>query len=124
MDNYYGFYELGYIEYYWYFLYSLYYDFLEYPLMVRVCSIILTVLFLVIPTSCLVLLVRNHLNQLHLRKLEKARKTYLDTFRAILTDENDLSAERLHHEIYLSDARKAAPEKWRTVIRHPVRREG
>ena len=38
--------------------------------------------------------------------------------------ENDFSAERLHHEIYLSDARKAAPEKWRTVIRHPIRREG
>lgn len=38
--------------------------------------------------------------------------------------ENDLSAERLHHEIYLSDARKAALEKWRTVIRHPIRREG
>ena len=36
----------------------------------------------------------------------------------------DLSAERLHHEIYLSDARKVAPEKWRTVIRHPIRREG
>lgn len=27
---------------------------------------------------------------------------------------------RLHHEIYLSDARKAAPEKWKTVIRHPI----
>jgi hypothetical protein len=38
--------------------------------------------------------------------------------------ENDLSAERLHHEIYLSNARKTAPEKWRTVIRHPIRREG
>ena len=38
--------------------------------------------------------------------------------------ENDLSAERLHHEIYLSDTRKVAPEKWRTVIRHPIRREG
>ena len=38
--------------------------------------------------------------------------------------ENDLSAERLHHEIYLSDARRVAPEKWRTVIRHPIRREG
>ena len=36
--------------------------------------------------------------------------------------ENDFSAERLHHEIYLSDARKAAPEKWRTVIRHPIRK--
>lgn len=35
---------------------------------------------------------------------------------------NDLSGDRLHHEIYLSDARKVAPEKWRTVIRHPVRK--
>lgn len=33
---------------------------------------------------------------------------------------NDLNADRLHHEIYLSDARKVAPEKWKTVIRHPV----
>ena len=36
--------------------------------------------------------------------------------------ENDFSAERLHHEIYLSDARKVAPEKWKTVIRHPIRK--
>lgn len=36
--------------------------------------------------------------------------------------ENDFSKERLHHEIYLSNAKKAAPEKWKTVIRHPVRR--
>ena len=28
---------------------------------------------------------------------------------------------RMHHEIYLSDVRKAAPERWRTVIRQPVR---
>lgn len=34
----------------------------------------------------------------------------------------DFSAERLHHEIYLSDPRKCAPERLRTVIRHPVRR--
>ena len=26
-----------------------------------------------------------------------------------------------HHEIYLSDIRKAAPEKWKTVIRQPLR---
>lgn len=25
-----------------------------------------------------------------------------------------------HHEIYLSDIRRAAPEKWKTIIRHPV----
>ncbi len=38
--------------------------------------------------------------------------------------ENDLSETRMHHEIYLSDARKVAPEKWKTVIRHPIRRTG
>lgn len=37
--------------------------------------------------------------------------------------ENDFSEGRLHHEIYLSDARKVAPEKWKTVIRHPVKRK-
>ena len=36
--------------------------------------------------------------------------------------ENDLSDSRLHHEIYLSDARKVQPEKWKTVIRHPIRK--
>lgn len=34
---------------------------------------------------------------------------------------NDMNENRLHHEIYLSDARKAAPEKRKTVIRHPIR---
>lgn len=34
----------------------------------------------------------------------------------------DISDRRLHHEIYLSDARKCAPEKLRTVIRHPIRK--
>lgn len=35
---------------------------------------------------------------------------------------NDLSEKRLHHEIYMSDARKVVPEKWKTVIRHPIKR--
>lgn len=35
---------------------------------------------------------------------------------------NDLNKERLHHEIYLSDARKVAPEKRKTVIRHPIKK--
>ena len=35
--------------------------------------------------------------------------------------ENDFSDSRLHHEIYLSDARKVVPEKWKTVIRHPIK---
>ena len=34
---------------------------------------------------------------------------------------NDFSSTRLHHEIYLSDVRKVAPEKWKTVIRHPIK---
>jgi hypothetical protein len=36
---------------------------------------------------------------------------------------NDFSEKRLHHEIYMSDARKVAPEKWQTVIRHPIKRK-
>ena len=35
--------------------------------------------------------------------------------------ETDFSDARLHHEIYLSDPRKTAPEKLKTVIRHPIR---
>ena len=35
----------------------------------------------------------------------------------------DINDKRFHHEIYLSDARKAAPEKLKTVIRHPIKRK-
>ena len=34
----------------------------------------------------------------------------------------DITNQRLHHEIYLSDARKVAPEKLKTVIRHPIKK--
>ncbi len=34
----------------------------------------------------------------------------------------DLTDRRLHHEIYLSDPRRTAPEKLKTVIRLPVKR--
>ena len=34
----------------------------------------------------------------------------------------DLSENRRHHEIYLSDPRKTASEKMRTVIRHPIKK--
>ena len=37
---------------------------------------------------------------------------------------NDFRENRLHHEIYMSDARKVPPEKWKTVIRHPIRKAG
>ena len=35
----------------------------------------------------------------------------------------DITEDRLHHEIYLSDARKVAPEKLKTVIRHPIKKK-
>ena len=35
----------------------------------------------------------------------------------------DITDKRLHHEIYLSDARKVAPEKLKTVIRHPIKKK-
>ena len=35
---------------------------------------------------------------------------------------NDMNAERLHHEIYLSDARKVPADKWKTIIRHPIKK--
>ena len=34
----------------------------------------------------------------------------------------DISDQRMHHEIYLSDARKVTPENLKTVIRHPIRK--
>lgn len=37
--------------------------------------------------------------------------------------ELDITDKRLHHEIYLSDARKVAPEKLKTVIRHPIKKD-
>lgn len=36
--------------------------------------------------------------------------------------EIDITKARHHHEIYLSDARKCAPERLKTVIRHPVKK--
>ncbi|MGN0748052.1 MAG: GyrI-like domain-containing protein [Aristaeellaceae bacterium] len=53
---------------------------------------------------------------------EPATVALMDDYLAQNGYVNDFSQGRLHHEIYLSDARKVAPEKWKTVIRHPVRR--
>jgi hypothetical protein len=35
---------------------------------------------------------------------------------------SDINENRKHHEIYLSDPRKTAPEKMKTVIRHPIKK--
>ena len=52
---------------------------------------------------------------------EPATVAAMDKFIADNGYENDISDTRRHHEIYLSDARKVAPEKLKTVIRHPIR---
>ena len=53
---------------------------------------------------------------------EPATVEIMDKFIAENGYMNDISNERLHHEIYLSDPRKTPPEKWKTVIRHPIRK--
>ena len=47
----------------------------------------------------------------------------MDAYIAESGYENDMGGDRRHHEIYLSDPRKTSPEKWKTVIRHPIRRK-
>ena len=53
---------------------------------------------------------------------EPATVALIDEFLAKNGYVNDFSDTRLHHEIYMSDARKVAPEKLKTVIRHPIRK--
>ena len=35
----------------------------------------------------------------------------------------DITKKRIHHEIYLSDPRRTAVEKLKTVVRHPIRKK-
>ena len=53
---------------------------------------------------------------------ESATVARMDRFLEENGYRNDMTNDRFHHEIYLSDARKVEPEKWKTVIRHPIRR--
>ncbi len=34
----------------------------------------------------------------------------------------DFESGRHHHEVYISDIRKVQPEKWKTIVRHPIRK--
>ncbi len=52
---------------------------------------------------------------------EPASVQKMDEYLAANGYANDLSDERMHHEIYLSDPRKTAVEKRKTIIRHPIR---
>lgn len=53
---------------------------------------------------------------------EPATVALMDEYLARNGYANDLTTTRLHHEIYMSDTRKVAPEKWKTVIRHPIKK--
>ncbi|MGI6659294.1 MAG: GyrI-like domain-containing protein [Dethiobacteraceae bacterium] len=51
---------------------------------------------------------------------EAATVAVLEEFIAAQGYQTVMSGLRQHHEIYLSDPRKSAPEKLKTVIRHPI----
>lgn len=53
---------------------------------------------------------------------EPATVALMDDYLKAHGYENDFGPTRLHHEIYMSDARKVPPEKWKTVIRHPIKK--
>lgn len=61
---------------------------------------------------------------MHLGSFDEKPKTValMDTYLKENGYVNDINQKRLHHEIYMSDARKVAPEKWKTVIRHPIKK--
>lgn len=53
---------------------------------------------------------------------EAATVAMMDEYLAENGYVNDITEARLHHEIYMSDARRVPPEKWKTVIRHPIKK--
>lgn len=61
---------------------------------------------------------------LHLDPFDDEPKTVAKMDEYLIKEgyEKDFSNERLHHEIYLSDSRKVEPAKYKTVIRHPVKK--
>jgi hypothetical protein len=61
---------------------------------------------------------------MHLGAFDDEPKTValMDTYLRENGFVNDFSEKRFHHEIYMSDARKVPPGKWKTVIRHPIKR--
>ena len=52
---------------------------------------------------------------------EPATVALMDAFIREQGYQNDITENRFHHEIYLSDARRVAPEKLKTIIRHPIK---
>ena len=60
---------------------------------------------------------------MHIGSFDEESKSVaiMDEFLEVNGYVNDMNAERLHHEIYLSDARKVSADKWKTIIRHPIK---
>ena len=54
---------------------------------------------------------------------EPASLEKMDKYLAENGYEKDFSDTRLHHEIYLSDPRKSTPDKQKTAIRHPIKKD-
>lgn len=54
---------------------------------------------------------------------EPASLEKMDKYLAENGYEKDFSETRLHHEIYLSDPRKSTPDKQKTAIRHPIKKD-
>ncbi len=55
---------------------------------------------------------------------EPATVAAMDSYADSMGYDIDITDKRQHHEIYLSDPRKTAPEKLRTVVRHPIKKRG
>ena len=53
---------------------------------------------------------------------EPATVALMDSYAESMGYKIDINPQRQHHEIYLSDPRKTAPEKLRTVVRHPIKK--
>lgn len=61
---------------------------------------------------------------LHLGPYDTESETVarMNAFLAQQGCQTDLENGRLHHEIYLTQPQRTAPEKWKTILRHPIRR--
>ena len=62
---------------------------------------------------------------MHIGPYDKEPETVAKMHEYIISEgyELDINKMRFHHEIYISDVRKTAPEKLKTVIRHPIRKK-
>lgn len=56
------------------------------------------------------------------RRYKRDGEQEADFISCVTFGKRNLYRNRLHHEIYMPDARKVAPDKWKTVIRHPIKK--